>query len=109
MHELGITQSIVDAVLAAVDDPAIKSVHLEVGRLSGVVPDAIRFCFELVAEGTRLTGARLDIVEPSGRGECRSCGAEVEMDDLLASCPCGGVDLAVVAGQELRIKAVEVG
>ncbi|MDA3625204.1 hydrogenase maturation nickel metallochaperone HypA [Saccharopolyspora oryzae] len=108
MHELGITESIVDAVLEAVEDPVITSVHLEIGRLSGVVPDAIRFCFELVADGTRLAGARLDVVEPAGRGECRSCGAEVEMDDLLARCSCGSVDLAVVAGQELRIKAVEV-
>ncbi|MEU5850771.1 hydrogenase maturation nickel metallochaperone HypA [Saccharopolyspora shandongensis] len=109
MHELAITQSIVDAVLEAVDEPVIERVHLEIGRLSGVVPDSIRFCFELVADGTRLSTASLDIVEPAGRGECRSCGREIEMDELLARCPCGGVDIAVLAGQELRIKAVEVG
>ncbi|PKW15877.1 hydrogenase maturation nickel metallochaperone HypA [Saccharopolyspora spinosa] len=109
MHELGITQSIVDAVLDAVEEPTIKCVHLEVGRLSGVVPDAIRFCFELVADGTRLASARLDITEPAGRGECRSCAREIDMDDLITRCACGGVDIAVLAGQELRIKAVEVG
>lgn len=108
MHELGITQSIVDAVLDAVDEPDIRCVHLEIGQLSGVVPDAVRFCFELVADGTRLEAARLDIAEPAGRGECRSCGREVEMAELIARCPCGSVDIAVLAGQELRIKAVEV-
>ncbi|MEV0705062.1 hydrogenase maturation nickel metallochaperone HypA [Saccharopolyspora sp. NPDC050389] len=109
MHELGITQSIVDAVLDAVEEPTIECVHLEIGRLSGVVPDAIRFCFELVADGTRLASARLDITEPAGRGECRSCGQEIDLAELIARCPCGGVDITVLAGQELRIKAVEVG
>ncbi|GAA2804669.1 hydrogenase maturation nickel metallochaperone HypA [Saccharopolyspora taberi] len=109
MHELGITQSIVDAVLDAVDDPVIRCVHLEIGRLSGVVPDAVRFCFDLVADGTRLSGARLDIAEPAGRGECRSCGARIDMDELIARCRCGSVDIAISEGGQLRVKAVEVG
>ena len=44
------------------------SVRLRVGRLSGVVPDAMRFCFELVTAGTPLEGAALEIEQPEGRG-----------------------------------------
>lgn len=108
MHELGITQSVVDAVLDAVEEPKITRLELEVGKLSGVVCDSVRFCFELVAEGTALEGARLDIVEPPGRGTCRACGGELELDDPIALCDCGSADITVVAGRELRVKAVEV-
>ncbi|KEI45000.1 hydrogenase maturation nickel metallochaperone HypA/HybF [Saccharopolyspora rectivirgula] len=108
MHELSVTQSIVDAVLHAVPDGEIKGVHLEIGKLSGVVPDAVRFCFEIVAADSRLQGADLEITEPSGRGRCRSCGAEFEIDDFIVLCSCGSADVAVLSGQELRIKAVEV-
>ncbi|MDR7303366.1 hydrogenase maturation nickel metallochaperone HypA/HybF [Haloactinomyces albus] len=108
MHELGITQSIVEAVLDVVEEPRITRLQLEIGRLSGVVPDSVRFCFDLVAEGTALDGAQLDIVEPEGRGSCRRCGAEFEVPDLIVLCPCGSADVAVLEGRELRVRSVEV-
>lgn len=108
MHELGITQSVVDAVLDAVEEPRITRLQLEIGTLSGVVPDSVRFCFDLVAEGTPLEGAYLDIVEPTGRGRCRVCGAEFELPDPIVLCACGSADVAVLAGQELRVRSVEV-
>ncbi|MBB5152573.1 hydrogenase maturation nickel metallochaperone HypA/HybF [Saccharopolyspora phatthalungensis] len=109
MHELGITQSIVDAVLDAIEEPRITRLQLEIGKLSGVVPDSVRFCFDLVASGTALDGARLDIVEPPGRGACRSCGHTCEFDDPIVLCPCGSADVQVRSGRELKITAVDVG
>lgn len=108
MHELGITQSIVEAVLDAVGERRIVRLWLEIGRLSGVVPDAVRFCFDLAAAGTALEAAELDIDEPAGRGECRECGVEFEVDTPIVLCACGSADVAVLAGRELRIRAVEV-
>ncbi len=108
MHELGITQSVVDAVLESVGEPRIARLQLEIGKLSGVVPDAVRFCFDIVASGTALEGARLDIVEPSGRGSCRDCGAEFDLDDVIVLCECGSADVAVLAGRQLRVRSVEV-
>lgn len=108
MHELGITQSVVDAVLEAVDESRITRLRLEIGPLSGLVPDSVRFCFDLVVHGTALDGAVLDIDEPPGRGSCQDCGAEFELHNPIVCCPCGSVDVAVLAGRELRIKAVEV-
>ncbi|GAA0535486.1 hydrogenase nickel incorporation protein HypA [Saccharopolyspora subtropica] len=108
MHELGITQCIVDAVVSATGEAPVRRVHLEVGVLSGVVPHAVRFCFDLVARGTPLEGAELAIAEPAGRGKCRSCGAEFAIDDLLARCRCGSTDVAVVAGEQVLVKSVEV-
>ena len=108
MHELAITQAVVDAVTERVPDATITCVRLDIGALSGVVPDSVRFCFELVTEGTNLAGARLEITHCAGRYGCRACGAEFEPDDLIALCPCGSADVAVISGQQLQIASVEV-
>lgn len=108
VHELAITESIVDAIVEKIGDGPVAAVRLEIGRLSGVVTDSIRFCFEIVAGGTGLEGARLDIDEPSGRAYCRNCRLEFTLDDPIMLCDCGSADLDVLAGRELRIISVEV-
>ncbi|GDY28753.1 hydrogenase maturation nickel metallochaperone HypA/HybF [Gandjariella thermophila] len=108
MHELAITQGVVDAVTERLGDTRVSRVVLEIGRLSGVAVESVRFCFPLVAEGTPLAGARLDIVEPPGRGRCRRCGRETELVDPLAVCPCGSADLELTSGRQLLVKRVEV-
>jgi hydrogenase nickel incorporation protein HypA/HybF len=108
MHELAITQSIVDAVAERTQGARVAVVHLRVGKLSGVVPDAVRFCFELVADGTPLEGARLDIEEPAGQARCRTCARDFTLADLILLCPCGSADVEMVSGQELRVQSVEV-
>ncbi len=108
MHELSITQSVVEAVLDRIPDAMVTCVRLDIGALSGVVPDAVRFCFDLVAEGTNLQGARLEITQHAGRCRCRDCGKEFEPEDLIVLCPCGSADAAVIAGEQLQIASVEV-
>jgi hydrogenase nickel incorporation protein HypA/HybF len=108
VHELSITQSVVDAVTERTGDQRVVSVRLEVGRLSGIEPDSVRFCFELVTSQTMLEGARLDIVEPPGHAHCRSCEQDFTVDDLILLCPCGSADVGVTRGRELLIKSVEV-
>ena len=109
MHEMSITQSVVDTIVARLGDATVTSVRLEIGRLSGVVPDSVRFCFDVLCAGTSLAGARLEITEPSGRACCRDCGEEFGLDDFILLCPCGSADVEVLAGRELRITSVEVG
>ena len=108
MHELSITQSIVDAVTDHADGARVVGIRLTVGRLSGVVPDAMRFCFELITEGTPLQGARLDIDEPDGRAHCASCGDDFTVPDFILLCPCGSADVRLLAGRELTITSLEV-
>ena len=52
MHELAIAEGVVDTVTQRLPGARITSVHLEIGALSGVVADSIRFCFDLATEGT---------------------------------------------------------
>ncbi len=108
MHEMAITQSVVHAVCERMGDAQVRRICLEIGTLSGVVADSVRFCFDLVTEGTPLEGAALEIVQPSGKARCRDCGVEFAMDDLLMLCACGSANRELLAGEELRIREVEV-
>jgi hydrogenase nickel incorporation protein HypA/HybF len=108
VHELAITQSVVEAVMERIPDATVTCVRLDIGALSGVVPDSVRFCFDLVTEGTNLEGARLEITQHAGRCRCQTCGKEFEPDDLIALCSCGSADVAVITGRQLQIASVEV-
>jgi hydrogenase nickel incorporation protein HypA/HybF len=107
VHELAITESVVAAVTERLHDAPVRRIRLEVGRLSGLVPDAVRFCFEIVAAGTTCEGAVVEIDEPCGHARCRTCGSAFETGDVLPLCACGSADIAVEGGRELRIREVE--
>jgi hydrogenase nickel incorporation protein HypA/HybF len=108
MHELDITESIVAGVCERVGAARVLRVILEVGKLSQVVPDSIRFFFDVCTQGTSLEGAALEVLEVPGRARCRVCQAELEVNDWLMLCGCGSAELEVLAGQRLLVKAVEV-
>ncbi|GAA6622126.1 hydrogenase maturation nickel metallochaperone HypA [Scytonema sp. NUACC26] len=108
MHELGITQNIVAIVSEHAQGKKVQRVLLEIGKLSAIMPDAVRFCFDVCAQGTVLENATLEIVEPSGLARCCQCGSEVTLEKLFGSCQCGSIHLDVIAGTELKIKEIEI-
>ena len=85
MHEM----SLAEGVLQLVEDTArresarcVKLVVLEIGRLSSVEPEAIRFCFEAVTHGSIAQGAALEIVNVPGAGWCMRCAETVPMTEI---------------------------
>jgi hydrogenase nickel incorporation protein HypA/HybF len=108
VHELGVTQEVVAVAAEHARGRRVARVVLEVGKLSGVLPDAVRFCFDLCAEGTAVEGASLEIVETPGRGRCRACGGAVHLDRPFGECGCGSTDLEWLAGDELRVRELEL-
>lgn len=108
MHELSISRNVVAIVSEQAQHRKVLRVTLEIGKLSAILPDAIRFCFDVCAKGTSLEGAHLDIVEIPGRATCRDCGAEFALHDIVARCACGGTRLVCRGGDELKIKEMEV-
>ncbi|MGV0792570.1 hydrogenase maturation nickel metallochaperone HypA/HybF [Mycolicibacterium sp. XJ1819] len=108
MHEMAITQSVVDAVCEHAAGRRVHSVRVEVGTLCAVVPDAMRFCFELATEGTVADGARLDLAVQPATAHCRSCGTAFALPDPILLCPCGSADVEVLSGRELKILSMEV-
>jgi hydrogenase nickel incorporation protein HypA/HybF len=112
MHEMALAESVVQIVqdYARRDRFArVKTVRLEVGRLSGVEMDAMRFCFDAAAHSTPAEGARLEIVEVPGTAWCLRCSASVPLAARYDPCPhCGGFQLQVTGGTEMRVKELEV-
>jgi hydrogenase nickel incorporation protein HypA/HybF len=108
VHEMAITQGVVDAVCEHAAGRRVHSVRVEVGALCAVVPDSMQFCFDLATEGTVADGARLDLDVRPGSARCRTCGREFVLDDLILLCPCGSADVEVLAGRDLRILSMEV-
>lgn len=108
MHELGITQEIVAIAAEKAGSAKVRRVVVEIGRLTAVLPDAVRFCFDLCAEGTPVAGAALDIIEIPARVRCKSCRAEQVLDRPFGICACGQTEFDWLSGEELRVTSVEV-
>jgi hydrogenase nickel incorporation protein HypA/HybF len=87
----------------------LKSVRLQVGRMSAVVPDSLSFCFEIVTAGTDLEGAELIIEVIPLKARCQGCGRSFVVEEHLFACPhCDGAQIDVTEGQELSIVEIEV-
>jgi hydrogenase nickel incorporation protein HypA/HybF len=93
MHELSIAKGIVEICAERAGDARVTRVRLEIGQLSAVMPDAVRFCFDVCAKDTVLEGAELEIIETAGRALCRDCDS---------------TNLRVIAGDELKIREMEL-
>ena len=71
MHELSLTRNVVSMVAERAGGRGVLGVKLRIGRLAGVSVEAVRFCFDVCAQGTSVAGARLVVEEPEGEGEFR--------------------------------------
>lgn len=109
MHELSIAESVVRIASLQADGRQVTKVHMKVGHLRQVVPSALEFSFGLVAEGTRVEGAVLEMEAVPATGICRKCGAENRLTDFPLRClQCGGFDLEIIRGEELLVEYLEL-
>lgn len=118
MHEMSIAQSILNVVQQYAkgndhardgDVPKVKSIRLRIGEMAGVVPESLRFCFEVASEGTTAQGAELLIDEVPIRCGCANCNAEFSVEHFLFLCPkCGTSDVEVISGNELDVVELDL-
>jgi hydrogenase nickel incorporation protein HypA/HybF len=113
MHELSVAEALIDQVTAELDRTGqrgpVTRVDIAIGWLSGVHCEALRFAFELLAPGTVVEAARLSIRQPPAVSYCRSCGAEEEIDGMVADCPrCHSPEIAIDQGRELLLESIEL-
>ena len=112
MHEM----SLAEGVLQLIEDAAreqefekVTAVWLEIGQLSGVEVEAMKFCFDAVTRDSVANGARLEIIALPGTGWCMECAVSVPMAEVFGECPkCGGHQMQVTGGTEMRVKELEV-
>lgn len=113
MHEMGIAMQIIEIAVSSIPDELknarIKKVNLKIGKLSAVVPSSLRFCFEIAAKDTCLSGAELDIEEIPVKVRCRECSKEWTIHDPVFKCiECGSGSMDILSGRELDITSIEV-
>jgi hydrogenase nickel incorporation protein HypA/HybF len=112
MHELSIAQGILDIVRQSVPEPqcgAVASVAVRVGRLSGVVPDSLEFCFEALVNDSPFEHARLAIEIVPVRCVCEQCDTHFEIEDPIFLCPaCSSGRVRMQSGMELQVVQIEL-
>jgi hydrogenase nickel incorporation protein HypA/HybF len=108
MHELRLTKDIVEIAAARASGRRVTRLRVAVGELAAVVPDALRFCFEVCAQGTVVEGAELTLEPVPGRAKCRACGSMVSLTVPYGECACGGRDLEIVSGKDVVVVEMEV-
>jgi hydrogenase nickel incorporation protein HypA/HybF len=109
MHELSIAESIVGIAARYAGERKVTRVELKVGHLRQVVPTALTFAFDLLAEGTTVEGAALAIEEIPAVVLCRACAAETVVDAFPLACgTCAGLDVEVIRGEELSVDTLEL-
>ncbi|GAB6039879.1 hydrogenase maturation nickel metallochaperone HypA [Endothiovibrio diazotrophicus] len=112
MHEMSLCEGVVRVAETTARDGGfrrVEGVWLEVGALAGVDCAALRLCFAAATRGSLAEGARLEIVERPGEAWCLACADTVALNERFGACPdCGGYQLQVTGGDQLRVVELEV-
>ncbi len=113
MHEMGIALEVIRVATASIPEDApdarVRRINLMVGKLSAVVPDSLRFCFDIAAKDTPLAGAELVIEEIPVQIRCQECQATWTVMQPVFQCQkCGSRAVTVISGRELDIRSIEI-
>lgn len=112
MHEFAITKGILDIVLQKareVQASKIAKIDVQVGKLTGYIPECIQLQFAILSKGTIAAGANLSFYQPAARLHCRKCNLDYTTDSFDLVCPnCHTLEMDVLSGQELSVESMEV-
>lgn len=112
MHELAVTQNILDIVLKEAKSAQankVTRINLVIGDLSGIVSDCVQFYFDFLQKGNATEGATLDFKLVPVELRCRDCQTAFKPEDSAWVCPnCKGTNLDVISGRECYVESIEV-
>ena len=113
MHEMGIALQIVEIAVgslpADLGEARVAAINLKIGKLAAVVPESLRFCFDVAIKDTLLAGAKLVIEEVPVVARCKDCQARWTIDQPVFICQtCESGSLEILSGLELDIESIEV-
>jgi len=113
MHEMGIALEIIDIVKSSIPadmaDARVAKIHLKIGKLSALVPESLRFCFEIAAKDTALEHAVLAIEEMPVIAKCKDCLHQWTIEGPAFSCEkCKSGAIELLSGRELDIHSIEI-
>ena len=113
MHELPITQSILEIALRHAENAGavkVTNLYLVIGELSSVIDDSIQFHWEILSHGTLAEGSKLHFDRIAAKLDCSDCGNSYALEDgTLIPCPqCDSYQVKVVEGEEFRLDSIEI-
>jgi len=112
MHELAITQSMLDLVLEQAEKAGAREVgkiNLVIGEMTGVVGRCVQFYFDFLSKGTPAEGASLSFKVIPTTAKCRNCHKDFELKEFDWTCPhCQSNNIEIVGGKELFVESIEV-
>jgi len=112
MHELSITQGVLDIALEKAKEARasrITAINLVIGEMSSIVDDCVQFYFDFFSKDSIARDAKLSFTRIPMQVRCRSCGTSFTPDKIVWRCPqCQQWDVEIIAGRELYIDSIEV-
>ena len=111
MHELPITQSILNIALKhanEADAKRIENIHIVMGELSSNVDDSVQFYWDIIAKGTLAEGATLHFRRVPAEMQCVSCSEKFHPDDEFLCPKCGNAGAKIIAGEEFYVEAIDI-
>jgi hydrogenase nickel incorporation protein HypA/HybF len=112
VHELSITQSMLEIVLKQAEKVQAKKVtkiNLTIGAMTGVVSDSVQFYLDILTKDTIAEGAQVFFTLVPSQGKCRQCNQTFELPEFDWTCPyCQGNIVDVISGKELFVDSIEV-
>ncbi len=121
MHELGVTQSMLDLVLEHAEGHPVTAINLKLGEMASVVAESVELYFEYLSKGSPAEGARLNWETVPMEMTCRVCGETADLQEwagerpqlivagaLERGCRCGSHDLRVTNGTGFAVASLEI-
>ncbi|NQU85746.1 MAG: hydrogenase maturation nickel metallochaperone HypA [Mariniphaga sp.] len=111
MHELSIAQSIIDISTehsVKQEQKDILEINIEIGELSGIIMEALKFALEVLVKETVLEKAKFNFIPIPGKANCVDCDISFEMQNFFDTCPlCRGLNRTITNGKQLLIKSIK--
>jgi hydrogenase nickel incorporation protein HypA/HybF len=112
MHELSVTQSLLDIALRHAEKAEAKRVtdlNIVIGELASMVDDSIQFYWDIIAKDTIAEQATLHFRRVPAELQCMTCHQKYHPSDRELACPnCNGVNAKIIAGEEFRLESIDV-
>jgi len=86
----------------------VRKINIRAGKLRGIVPEQLEFCFGFVAKDTIVEKAKLEVETLPVKGKCKKCQHEFWVEEFRFICPeCEHEDIDVLQGMELMVANIE--
>ena len=112
MHELSVTQSILNIALESAKKAGAKKVNkikIAAGEMTGYVPACVQDYFDIISKDTIAEKAKLEFIKIAACAHCNDCGRNTALHGFKFVCEhCGSQNLKLIHGREFLVESIDV-